>query len=264
MEAVVNGSRMAFDDVGPRNGPCLVLVHGFPLDRRMWQAQLEGLSRLARVVAPDLRGHGESELGEVPVTMDSHADDLAALMDYLDIKQAVIAGLSMGGYVTFAMWRRHPERVAGMVLIDTRAEADTPAGRENREKGIAVVRAEGSRAIAEDMMPKLLAPSSRGQEWLSRTLWEMMTRQPVEGVVGALQALRDRPDNALLLPHITAPVLVIVGELDVITPPEFSQAMAGGIPGARLVTIPGAGHMSPMEDPRSVNQALASFLQELS
>jgi 3-oxoadipate enol-lactonase len=264
MFATVNGIRMAYRERGRGHENALLLVHGFPLDSRLWGAQLAGLSSLARVVAPDLRGSGRSAVSPGPYGMAQHADDLATLMNGLGIRQAVVAGLSMGGYIAFALWRRYPGRVRALVLADTRAEPDSPQARTNRDAAIRRVPEIGVAAYAEEMLPRLLARSNAANSRIRERALRMMAAQPVEGVVSALGGLRDRPDSRDLLPSIAVPVLVIVGREDNLTPPADARAMADGIPGARLVEVPRAGHLSPLENPRAVNRALRAFLREVA
>ena len=261
MYATVNGTRLAYRDRGQGRPVALLLIHGFPLDHRMWDAQLAGLAGQARVIAPDLRGFGRSAAAlSGPLTMDQHADDLAALLDHLGIGRAVVAGLSMGGYIAFAFWRRHQERVQALVLADTRAEADSPQAQANRDAAAAKVRTAGVAAIAGDMLPRLLAPASLANPRLAERMRAMMADQPAETVIAALAGLRDREDSRPTLPTITVPTLVLVGAHDALTPPADATALAAGIPAARLVVIPAAGHMSPLENPRAVNAALRSFV----
>jgi 3-oxoadipate enol-lactonase len=263
MFVTVNDVRLFCSDRGAADLPPLLLVHGFPLDHTMWAAQSAGLSRTFRVVAPDLRGHGRSDVPVAPYGMDELADDLAALMDRLGIEQAVVGGLSMGGYVALAFWRRHPHRVRALLLADTRAEADSEVARAGRGAAIAKAREKGSAAIADDMLPRLLAPHNLARHEIERRLYNMMAWQPRLGMAGSLAAMRDRPDSRPTLTTITVPTLVIVGDEDAITPAADSEALAEAIPGARLVVIPGAGHMSPMEAPRAFNRAVRAFLAEL-
>lgn len=265
MFVTVNGIRLAYHQRGKVNEqPVLLLIHGFPLDHRMWNAQLRGLAAEACVLAPDLRGQGRSGLTPGPLTMEQHADDLVALLDRLSIRQAIVAGLSMGGYVAFAFWRRHPGRVRALVLLDTRAEPDSPAVRANRDVTAARVQQGGTAALADEMLPKLLAPANLAVPRIVRTAREIMASQPAAGIAGALAGLRDRADSRPTLPAITAPALVLVGEADAITPPADAAIMAAAIPAARLVTIPRAGHLSPLENPRAVNAALREFIRDLS
>jgi len=263
MFAQVNGLRLAYGDRGREHERVLLLVHGFPLDRRLWAAQAGALATMTRVIMPDLRGHGKSEIVPGPFTMDQHADDLAALLDHLKIRRAVVAGLSMGGYVAFAFWRRHPERVRGLILADTRAEPDSAAARAGREAAMDRVQQIGAAAYGDEMLPRLLAPVSQTDVKIVGAARKMMAEQPVEGIVGALGGLRDRVDSRATLPTITVPTLVIAGDADVITPPADARALAAAIPGARLAVILRAGHLSPLENPRAFNAAVRPFLSGL-
>jgi 3-oxoadipate enol-lactonase len=241
----------------------LMLVHGFPLDRRLWAAQVGAFVNMTRVITPDLRGHGRSQVALGPFTMEQHADDLAALLDHLRVRHAVVAGLSMGGYVAFALWRRHPERVQSLILADTRAEPDSEVARAGRDAAMVRVQQVGAAAYADEMLPRLLAPTSLLDAKIAGATRKMMAEQPVEGIIGALGGLRDRADSRSTLPTITVPALVIAGDADVITPPADARAMAAAIPDARLIVIPKAGHLTPLENPRAFNAAVRTFLYDL-
>ena len=242
--------------------PC-VLVHGFPLDRTMWRHQLAALTRWKRV-APDLRGCGASSAPSDGYSMGRYADDLIAVLDSLGEQQAVFCGLSMGGYVLFELLRRHPERVRALVLMDTRAEADTIEGKRARDELIAVAKSEGAEGIAKRMLPKLLAPSTvQTQPEVERQVGEMIRRTSVVGIVGALEAMKERPDSRPLLSQIKVPTLVMVGVDDTLTPPPLSRAMADAIPGARYAEVPAAGHLAPLEQPLVASRLLADFLAGL-
>lgn len=258
--ADVNGVRLSYRDLGQKHARALLMIHGFPLDHRIWQAQLAGLSDDVRVIAPDLRGHGLSGVSPGPISMDQHADDLAALLDHLDVKRAIVAGLSMGGYIAFALWRRHADRVSALALVDTRAEPDSPQAQDARDAAAARIRQIGAAAYADEMLPRLLAPSSLADARISRRASEIMASQPVEGSISALGALRDRPDSRLTLPTITVPTLVLVGENDAVTPPADAELMAAAIRGARFEVISRAGHLCPLENPRRVNHLLREFV----
>jgi 3-oxoadipate enol-lactonase len=264
MYATVNGIRMAYRDRGRGREMTLLLIHGFPLDSRLWDAQVAGLSSLVRVIAPDLRGSGRSAVPPGPYSVDQYAGDLVGLLDALAIRRAVVAGLSMGGYIAFALWRRHPERVLALVLADTRAEPDNPQARANRDTAIARVREIGPAAFAEEMLSRIMAPANVDDPLIKGRALRMMAAQPADGIVGALCALRDRPDSRTLLPGITVPALVIVGREDSLTTPAEARAMADAIPAARIVEVPRAGHLSPLENPRAVNAALRAFLGEVA
>jgi 3-oxoadipate enol-lactonase len=263
MFAQVNGLRLAYRDCGRKQETVLLLVHGFPLDCRLWGAQATAFSNMTRVIMPDLRGHGGSQMVPGPLTMEQHADDLACLLDHLEIRQAVVGGLSLGGYVTFAFWRRHPDRVRGLILADTRAEPDSGAARAGRDAAIGKVQQAGAAAYAAEMLPRLLAPASLANPKIAEFARKMMAEQPVEGIVAALAGLRDRVDSRPTLSTISVPTLVIAGEADAITPPADAQVMAAAIPGARLAVIPKAGHLTPLENPRAFNASVRAFLRSL-
>ena len=259
MDATLNGVGIAYHDRGQRHGTVLLLIHGFPLDHRMWASQLVGLSADVRVIAPDLRGFGGSEVTPGPLTMEQHADDLAALLDHLAVERAVVAGLSMGGYIAFAFWRRHRQRVQALVLLDTRAEPDAPQARANRDTAAVKVRQAGSAAIAGEMLPRL--PRRRISRISGYQPGADHDGGPTDGRRRRRAGgLRDRADSRSTLPTISVPTLVLVGEHDALTPPADAAAMAAAIPGARLVVIPRAGHLSPLENPRRVNGAIRDLL----
>jgi 3-oxoadipate enol-lactonase len=239
------------------DGPALVLVHGYPLDGAMWSGVARALSPRFRVLKPDLPGRGETAAPSEGRLTD-YADFVEALLDALPGPGGV-AGFSMGGYVALELARRRPERLRALALVDTRASADDDAGRAKRDEAIAAVRASGAAAIAEAMMPRLLSPRSLKNQDLVERVGRIMTRQKPETVEGDLTAMRDRPDARELLREIAIPTLVVVGEEDALTPPADSEAMAAAIPGARLVRIGGAGHLSPMERPGAVAAALGDF-----
>jgi pimeloyl-ACP methyl ester carboxylesterase len=243
------------------DGPALLLIHGFPLDRSMWGHQVATLARWRRI-APDLRGCGFSDVPEQGYSMAAYAGDLVGLLDKLRIERAVVAGLSMGGYVAFEILRRHRERVMGLILMDTRADADTPDGRRGRDALIEVARSQGAAAVAEHLLPRLLGRSTqRTQPQVVDQVREMARRTPVPGIVGALTAMRDRPDSTPDLGAIDVPTLVVVGEEDELTPPAVARAMTSAIPSAAMTTIPGAGHLAPLEAPTAVSRVIAEFLE---
>jgi len=257
----LGGLTLAVDSRG--DGPALLLVHGFPLDHSLWAHQVAALARWRRI-APDLRGAGASDAPDGGYSMATYADDLARLLDRLQIARAVVAGLSMGGYIAFEMLRRHRARVAGLILVDTRAEADGADARKGRDEMMNVARTEGAAAVAERMVPRLLGRSSQQtQPQVVEQVRGMIARTPVPGIVGALAAMRDRPDSTPLLPTIDVPTLVVVGAEDEMTPPSAARAMASAIPAAALTTIAGAGHLSPLEAPTAVTRVLAEFLEAL-
>jgi 3-oxoadipate enol-lactonase len=263
MRALVNGFQMSYEDTGGAGVP-LVLIHGYPLDHTMWAEQLRELSLVARVIAPDLRGCGDSELPSGDVSMDVYADDIRMLLDVLEIPRAVIVGLSMGGYITFAFYRQYASRVRALVLADTRANPDSPEGKRGRDDSIVLAREKGAGAIADKLIPLLLAQTTREKNsMLTHFLHTMLARHSVASIIAQLGALRDRPDSTSTLAQISVPTLIVVGSEDVITPVASSEAMRDGIRGSQMSVIPGAGHMSNMEKPELFNRRVAEFLRTL-
>lgn len=243
----------------------VLLIHGFPLDHLLWRHQLSALSRW-QCVAPDLRGAGASHGPDSPdeYSVAHYASDLIRLLDDSQIDQTVVCGLSMGGYIAFELLRQVPKRIRALILCNTKAVADTPEGKRGRDALAARAQKEGARGVAEELVPKLVARATRErQPDVVREVTEMIERQPVSGIVGALRALRDRPDSTPLLARIRVPVLVVAGDDDQIVPAAGMQEMAGAIAGARFVVIPGAGHLPPLEQPAALNRILADFLGQL-
>lgn len=262
----VNGIRLAYSDSGA-GSPVAVLVHGFPLNRSMWDPQIGALRAAgARVIAPDLRGFGASEAGPPgPLTMDHHADDLAALLDALRVAEpVVVVGLSMGGYVAFAFWRKHAARVRALALLDTRASPDSADAAANRHALATSVEALGSpRPVIDAMLPRLFSPHLPRGSRIEQQVVGMMAGTAPRSVAEAERGLAARTSSVETLRSISVPTLVVVGEFDALTPPDDSAAIASGVPGARLVTIAGAGHMANMENPDEVNEALVAFLRSV-
>lgn len=259
MLAQVNGITLAFNDQG--SGFPLVFLHAFPLNRSMWTEQENALSSQFRVMTIDLRGHGESDAPLWHYTLDQAADDVCGLLDHLSIKQAVFVGLSMGGYLLFAFYRKYAERVKGMVLADTRAQADTEDGKRARFEMAQIAYKRGSSAIADIMIPKLLSPGTiQTRPELVQRVRGMIKGNQVSGIAGDLMAMAQRPDSVPFLQQIHCPTQIIVGELDVPTPPADARLMAESIPNARLAIIPGAGHLSNLEQPDRFNEIVRAFV----
>jgi YbgC/YbaW family acyl-CoA thioester hydrolase len=257
----VNGVGLAVDVVG--DGPAILFIHGYPLDRSIWRHQVEHLDGWRRI-APDLRGMGSSDAPDLGYSMTTYADDLAALLDSLGVDHVVLCGLSMGGYVAFEFLRRHRSRVRGLILVDTRAENDSAEGRRSRDAAAQAAREDGTRAVAAAMLPKLFAEETEaavGEPW--RQVERVIVATPIPGIVGALAAMRDRPDSTSLLESLDLPSLIIVGEHDRITPPASSHRMAAALAGSQLEVIHGAGHLSPVERPSEVTAAVRKFVAQV-
>jgi 3-oxoadipate enol-lactonase len=246
------------------DGSAVLFVHGFPLDRTMWRDLMGALTGWRRV-APDLRGLGMSDAPQTGYSMSEYADDLAALMDLLEIKRAVICGLSMGGYVTFEFLRRHPDRVRAIMLLNTRADADSEEGKASRDMMISSVRSDGVGILEDLMVHRLLAHGSlKSMPQLGERLRAMIRGHTELGVVGALEAMKVRNDATELLAHIAVPALVVAGKEDRMIPLESSQSLARAIPGAQFTVIPEAGHLTPMEQPIATGRVIREFLESLS
>jgi 3-oxoadipate enol-lactonase len=246
-------------------GPAILFVHGFPFDHELWRHQLAAFPSFRRV-APDLRGAGGSRGPDSPeaYSIARYADDLVRVLDALGIAHAVVCGLSMGGYIVFDLLRRHPGRVQAAILCNTKAEADSEEAKRGRDEMAALARAGGAEAVAEKLLAKVLARSTFDQRAdVVHEVRRMMECQPVAGIVGALHALRDRPDSTSLLAAIRVPVLVVAGEEDQITPRGGMEEMARAIPGAHFELIGAAGHVTALEQPLAVNAAIASFVKGL-
>ncbi|MEI7772404.1 MAG: alpha/beta fold hydrolase [Chloroflexales bacterium] len=258
METTINGIRMRYEDVG--SGPALLLIHAFPLSGAMWRPQVQALQGQLRLIAPDLRGFGGTDAPPGPYTMDQHADDLAALLDQLGVGQATLCGLSMGGYIAMAFMRRHAARARALILADTRAGADSAEAQAGREANARIAEAQGAAAIADKMIPGLVAPGA-GQE-LRAALRDMIVANTPQGIAGALRGMALRPDSTASLRAASVPAVVIVGEEDGLTPPTEAGQITMALAGSYVMTLPGAGHLSSMESPEAFTTALRAFLAE--
>jgi 3-oxoadipate enol-lactonase len=256
----INGINLSFVDRG--EGDAIVFVHGFPLDHSMWSGQIEPLSARHRVIAPDLRGFGQSGVSEDIVTMEQFSDDLAALLDFLQIDEIVLCGLSMGGYIALEFWRKYAERLRALILCDTRAVSDTPAAAANRFVVAEKVLREGTNTVADAMMPKLFDPITlEKQPHLIESIRQVMEQTDPRGIAAAARGMAQRADFTAELPRIGCPSLVIVGQSDAISPVAEMQAISKAVPNAEFKIIPQAGHMAPMEQPADVNAAIEIFLE---
>lgn len=243
----------------------LIFIHGFPLTRRMWQPQVAGLKQAARILAPDLRGHGESQPAPGPYSMELFADDLNALLDALHIQEPVaLCGLSMGGYIAFAFYRKYRHRLRGLILTATRAAADSPEASAARIQTAQMVQEKGTAPLFQNMATRLLSPETYAQQTdLLAELGAIMAGVSIEAVLGDLEGLRQRPDSTPLLGGIHLPVLIIHGAQDSIVPLAEAKAMHAAIPRAQLVVLHHSGHLPNLEQPEDFNQAVRQFLNEI-
>lgn len=264
-----SGSQLDLDDrtlawLDHGHGAPVVFLHAFPLSAMMWRAQVEHLPTGWRGVAPDLRGfrHAWREGASPACHVRDHAQDVLALIDHLSVTPVVLVGLSMGGYVAFECWRQRPDAVAGLVLVDTRAEPDTDEARAKRRQMQQLVRTGGPSAVADAMLPTLLGASAQTTDPHRAIEVRRLIEENRAGAIDdALETLASRTDSRPTLATISCPTLVIVGQEDVLTPLPMAQAMAAGIAGATLVTIPRAGHLSSIEQPTVFNAVLQGWLQ---
>jgi 3-oxoadipate enol-lactonase len=260
----INGIPLHYKVAGPKRAPWLVLIHGFPFHLEFWKDQVPALSRRWRVLRYDLRGLGKSGLGPAPQLLEAYVDDLLALMDHVGAGRAVLAGLSMGGYIALRAAQKAPTRVAGLALCDTRAEADSDAAKLGRSAALATLRTQGLAAYVDGSLPKLLAPATlKRRPAVVRALRRLMMASPKAGVANGLVAMAGRTDSVAHLPELKIPVLCLVGAEDALTPPLVARGMHGAIPGARLAVIPGAGHVSNLEQPAAFNRALGAWLARI-
>ena len=259
MKVRVAGAELACEVSG--TGPALLLLHAFPLGLAMWEPQAAALADVHQVVRFDCRGFGGSPPGDGLLTMERIADDASGILDRLGIPSAAVCGVSMGGYAAFALVRLHPERVRALVLADTRAGADSPETKATRAAQAEKVRREGSRAIADAALPKLLgATSHRERPELVARVRQIIEANPPRGITDALAGLAARADSTPTLREIRVPTLAVVGEEDAITPVAEAEALQRGVAGSRLAVIPRAGHLSSLENPDEFNRHLRDFL----
>lgn len=254
-------SGLAWQESG--RGDAVLFVHAFPLHGGMWREQLSGLPQHWRYLAPDLRGFGGSSSAMAEkLHMDLLADDLAAFLDMVEVDRATVCGLSMGGYVTMAFWRRHADRVRAVVLANTRAGTDTGQQKQGRRELAAKVRREGAAVASEALLPKLLSESAhQEQPDLVERVRSMIEENEPATIGAALEGMAERPDSTDILPGIHVPVLVVVGSADTLIAPAEAEEMANAIPGASLCILAGAGHLTNMEQPAEFNRELLRFLR---
>ena len=259
----VDAASMAYIDEGV--GAPLVFLHGFPLSHAMWHGQIDVFSATHRVIAPDLRGHGQTSVTEGSVTMAEMADDVAHLLDAINVLEPVtLCGLSMGGYVAWEFWRRHRSRLGRLILCDTRAIADTEQVARARQMMAAQVEVAGSNGpqiAADAMLSKLMAPQAYDEQCdLVDLVQQMILNTAPHGIAATQRGMAERIDMTPLLPEVDLPTLVLCGVKDEISPPDEMQQFAEAMPGAQFVAIGAAGHLAPLEQPFATNNAIRDFL----
>ncbi len=261
MKIAINNTYLAYDDHGI--GLPVIFLHAFPLNRQMWQGEMTALlgDERYRLVALDWRGFGESDITTPISTMELFADDVAGLMDLLGIQKAILCGLSMGGYAAFAFLRKYPQRLAGLILADTRPGADSPEAQANRENVARIAETQGTGAVADLQVPRLISEYARQHHPdVENRIRQMIYVATPQGIAAASRGMAQRADSTGLLASIACPTLVIVGEQDTLTPPTVAQEYASQIPGAQYAVIPRAGHLSNLEQPELFLQVVRGFL----
>jgi pimeloyl-ACP methyl ester carboxylesterase len=261
MKLKSDGTELFYDVRG--SGPPVVLLHPFPLNHHFWDKCAPLLEQRYKIVLPDLRGHGDSAPGDGPALIEKHAQDVARLCDELGISKAVFAGVSIGGYILFEFWRQSRERVAALVLANTRAGAETAGGRANRQKSIESVQQRGPSQFIEELLPRLVSKTTLETRLdVVEGARKMMSRMSVQGIVANLQGMMVRPDSIPTLKTINVPTLIIAGEEDTATPLVEAEVMKSHIANSRLEVVPRAGHYAAFEQPEFAGKLLRSFLDQ--
>ncbi len=264
MREVVNGNEAYWVDEGESDAQPIVLIHGFPFSHEMWNPQIEVFAKQFRVIAYDLRGHGKSGVGDGQYVLEFFVDDLIGLLDRLKIGKAVLCGLSMGGYIALRAVERNPERVSGLILADTQAKADSNEAKLKRAAAVRSVKANGVNAYADSFVKSVFTPQSLGSKSEAvENIRRIIQSNSSLGICGALLALVSRTDTTETLAEINIPTLILVGEHDTLTPPTASQEMHNRIPSSEIHLIPGAAHLSNLENTYEFNKQVLSFLDRL-
>ena len=254
---------MAYEVLG--KGAPVVLLHPFPAQHEFWKPIAEHLATRYRVLMPDLRGHGDSGVGDRPATMEKHAADVARVCDAVGVGRAVFAGVSIGGYILFEFWRRCRERVSALILSDTRAQGDTEEGRANRLKSAEDVLQRGPEPFIDSMLPKLLGESTRQRRPdLVQNAKRMMMKMSAQGIAQVQRGMAARPDSVETLKTVNAPTLLLVGGEDTLTPVPDAELMRQHIAGSQLRVISGGGHYAPFEQSEATLPLLRQFLDGLA
>jgi len=264
MKIRVNNVTLNYTERGLPQGSPIVFIHGFPFNHSMWEPQMKALPNHFRAITYDVRGHGESDVGDGQYSIEFFVDDLIALMDHLVINRAVLCGLSMGGYIALRAIERRPERVSGLILCDTRSEADSDEGKVKRSATVQSVKAKGVAPFAAEFVKLVCAAETfETNPLLIALVKEMIEANPPLGICGTALALAGRTDTTKGLASIKVPTLIVVGEHDKLTPPDAARAMQNKIAGSELQIISHAAHLSNLENSVEFNKQLVGFLYRL-
>jgi len=257
----INNLMIGYTDEGVYDAPVVILIHGFPFNRRMWDKQVEVLKEKYRVIAYDVRGHGNSDAGTGDFSIELFAHDLISLMDSLKIEKAIICGLSMGGYIALNAIENYPERINALILCDTTCKSDTSEGIEKRMKAIESIRERGVETYADGSLKNFFANESfKTKKEIIAEVRQMMVNTTENTIIETLLALSKRKETCSVLSEIKVPVLLLVGDEDIITPPEAAIFMHKEIKGSMLGIIEHAGHISNLENPDMFNEHLSEFI----
>jgi 3-oxoadipate enol-lactonase len=260
MERITSGDAEIFYEVLGSGAP-VVLLHPFPANHEFWHPAAQKLTSRYRLILPDLRGHGESGVGEGPARMEKHAEDLARILDHADVGRAPIVGVSIGGYIFFEFWRRYRSRVAAVVLCNTKAQADTPEAKANRLQAATDVLEHGTEPFFESMIRRLLGTTTREtRPDLVDGALAMMRKMSPEGVAQVQRGMAERSDSVPILKTINVPTLLLTGDEDILTGPPETELMHRNIAGSEMKVVPRAGHFSPWEQSEEVGKILRQFL----
>ncbi len=262
MRASLNNLAVHYVEHGPASGLPLVYIHGFPFSLEMWESQLNAFAENCRTIAYDIRGHGASDPGDGQYTIDFFVDDLLALLDHCGIEKAVLCGLSMGGYITLRTLERAPERVKGVILSNTRSESDSNEAKIKRSNAIRMIKLRGAAEFAEDFVKTIFAKeTTQSRPELVEKIKRIILNTSPLAVCGTQLALAARTDSTPMLSTINVPALILVGEHDILTPPSASQSMHEKIAGSEMHIIPGAAHLSNLENTELFNKVVGTFLK---
>jgi len=258
----LSGLTQYYDDKGPQNGIPIIFIHGFPFDSSTWQSQVNVVPDRFRIITYDVRGHGQSEAGPMPYSLEFFVDDLFALIKKLELDQPILCGLSMGGYIALRAFERWPALFRGLILCDTRSEGDSNEAKINRANAIKTIREHGNEKYAEDSVKNLFWEGNTNNRIAEiANTKKIIEKTSSDAICATSMALAARTDTTEVLADINVPVLIIVGEHDKITPPIAAESLHEGIQGSELVVIKDAGHLSNIENPKDFNEALSRFLE---
>jgi 3-oxoadipate enol-lactonase len=258
---IINGLSVSYHDIGREDAPAIVLIHGFPLNKSMWNSQMELLKNDFRVIAYDVRGHGNSETGSQDFSIELFVNDLLCLIETLGLQRVILFGFSMGGYIALNAIEKHADRFDGLILSDTQCTADAPEARAKRIGAMDRILEDGVAAYADEILPKLFAPASFVRHRTEvAAVREMILNTSTESLCNTLFAMSARKETRSELMEIGIPTLILVGKEDEITPVAASQVIHSRIRGSSFAVIPHAGHLANMENPVVYNQYLTEFL----